>query len=119
MQQPEQVKTEKTNLLVDDGLEVLLAVLGDIRVCGRGLLLPRELLPHTPARDNGHHQFRPSIPELQSVSSKCRIIAWNGKGGNRRGKPQGSPNHMNSTFVYGQQNYDRVWELRVHDILIF
>lgn len=54
---------------VYDCLEVCVALLGDVRVARGGLLLPRELLPHSAARDNRHHQLGLAEPHLHVPSA--------------------------------------------------
>lgn len=57
--------TLSSHLPVYDGLEVRVALLGDVRVARGGLRLPRELLPHSAARDDRHHQLGLAEPYLQ------------------------------------------------------
>lgn len=74
---------------VYDCLEVRIALLRDLRVARGGLRLPRELLPHSAARDDRHHQLGLAEPHLQVPSAskhqgnktrcvvkKCVLYQW-------------------------------------------
>lgn len=70
---------------VYDGLEIGVALLGDVWVACRSLLLPRELLSHSAARDDRHLQLRFPEPDLQlerdipSTRDTCDHVGLSGK----------------------------------------